>query len=102
MRVKGAHAVQVFDFDYWRDLAQRDPEAFFRERSQLIDAFINAQPGGRASRLRAYQRQIDCLRVSAATPDSALLCLLTLIGRNLQALDQLSSALNHVCRRWPP
>ena len=94
--------MQGFDFDYWRDLAQRDPEAFFRERSQLIDAFINAQPVGQAGRLRVYQRQIDCLRVNAATPDSALLCLLTLIGRNLQALDQLSCALSRACRRLPP
>ena len=94
--------MQGFDFDYWRDLAQRDPEAFFRERSLLIDAFINAQPAGQAGQLRVYQRQIDCLRVNAATPDSALLCLLSLIGHNLQAMGQLSCALGQVCQRLTP
>ena len=91
--------MQGFDFDYWRDLAQRDPEAFFRERSQLIDAYITGHSSAQARRLRAIQCQIDTLRVSAGTPDAALHCLLGLIGSNLQMLGQLSGALRMVCER---
>lgn len=71
-----------FDFNYWAELARRDPEAFFRQRRLFIEAHIaNTSPLDQP-RLKEFQFRIDmecrrtsvplkaCLRISAMMWDS--------------------------------
>lgn len=74
-----------FDFDAWRDLAQRDPQAFFRARESTIEAFISSHPEA-AEELRALQARIDGLRAIAGSPTQALKGIASLLGDHLGAL----------------
>jgi hypothetical protein len=74
-----------FDFDAWRELAESDPPAFFRERERVIAASIDENPHVR-DRLLAFQAQIDGLRATAGTPDRALAGLMGMMGDHLAAL----------------
>lgn len=74
-----------FDFEAWRELAEHDPPAFFRERERVIAAFIDENPEVR-DRLLAFQAQIDGLRATAGTPDRALAGLMGLMADHLAAL----------------
>lgn len=74
-----------FDFEAWRDLAQRDPHAFFLERERAIETFISSHPEA-AGELRALQAQIDGMRAIAGSPMHALRGIASLLGDHLQAL----------------
>lgn len=60
-----------FEFDYWCELAARDPAAFERERLRVLNAFIEAGPESRRRRLRGLQWKIDCVCVKAGGPLAA-------------------------------
>lgn len=51
-----------FDFDTWKELAARDPEAFELQRKQLLEAEISAAPEEHQQRLRGIQWQVDATR----------------------------------------
>lgn len=74
-----------FDFESWRELAQRDPQAFFRARESAINAFISSHPEA-AEELRALQAQIDGMRAIAGSPTQALQGIASLLGDHLGAL----------------
>ena len=70
----------AFDFDAWKLLAESDREAFERQRSQLLQAEINAASATNRPRLRALQWRIDMVRrrykhpVAATSKLFAMLC----------------------------
>ncbi|NMG14429.1 DUF3135 domain-containing protein [Aromatoleum bremense] len=76
-----------FDFGYWSSLAQRDPEAFFRARSEVIEQFIAAHPAAERGRLRELQRRIDCIRASAGGPLRATGVLCAMMRERLELLQ---------------
>jgi hypothetical protein len=63
----------AFDFDYWSRLAKHDPEAFERERTQVIDAMIRRVPACRQERLRRLQWKLDQIRRTSGSPLGACL-----------------------------
>ncbi|MFZ5511767.1 MAG: DUF3135 domain-containing protein [Pseudomonadota bacterium] len=83
-----------FDFDAWRDLAVRDPEAYFRERDRAITAFIAAHPES-AESLHALQAHIDKLRALSGSPMIAAREMARLMGQRLESLARHLNALNH-------
>lgn len=83
----------MFDFDCWCELAQRDPEAFFKARSRAIESLINSHPPDQRERLRDMQHRIDCARVCAGSPANALQCLATMMQDRLIALQYQNEVL---------
>ena len=84
-----------FDFDTWRDLALRDPDAFFKKREQFIQTFIEANKS--SDGLIALQRQIDNVRALAGTPLNAVRELSRMLGERLEMLAlEIQLLENHV------
>jgi uncharacterized protein DUF3135 len=75
-----------FDFEYWSELAEQDPGAFFRARRQAIDEMIAAHPPAQRERLQEMQGRIDCMRASAGCPAQAVGSLCVMIQERLSAL----------------
>ena len=57
-----------FDFDTWKDLAERDPVAFERQRREYLHAEIELAPLEMRPRLHGLQWQIDMTRQRYAHP----------------------------------
>jgi len=91
--------VADFDFDYWRRVAEQDPESYFRARHGAIERFIGSHSPAEAQRLRSLQAHIDCARAAAGTPVHALLAVSRMIETNLIALCEQGAALREATRR---
>ena len=74
------------DFDSLRHLAETSPQAYFAERTRLIEEFLCSVPPERARALRDFQAQIDAVRASAGTPAKATDSLMGMLSDHLQAL----------------
>jgi len=59
-----------FDFDYWKNLAERDPVAYFAARERALSQFIASHPGQELM-LAELQARIDSTRVLAGGPAQA-------------------------------
>lgn len=60
-------------FDEWAALAKQDPQAFERQRRQVIDRAILAAPADRQPQLRRVQWKLDQIRSTSRTPMVACL-----------------------------
>ena len=76
-----------FDFDQWRELAERDPAAFFAARRALLERFIAAAPARLSQDLRNLQSAVDCYRAEAGSPDLAAERLMGMLFEHLSALS---------------
>lgn len=74
------------DFDTLRHLSDSDPNAYFSERTRLIEEFIASVPPERVPMLREFQAQIDAVRASAGTPAKAVEGLMGMLSDHLHAL----------------
>lgn len=75
-----------FDFDYWSDLAKRDPAAFFAERQKMIADFIASAPAEHRAMLLETQRMIDGTRAEAGTPMKAVRAMMGMMTDHLEAM----------------
>lgn len=76
----------AFDFDFWADLAKRDPEGFFRMRDAAIRALIASRPE-HAARGMQLQASIDAMRATAGSPNAALRGIFGMLSDYLAALS---------------
>lgn len=76
-----------FDFDHWRELAERDPAAFFAARKALLDGYIESAPERLTNDLRTLQAAVDHYRAESGTPVVAVARLMGMIGDHLGALS---------------
>ncbi|MDA1106976.1 MAG: DUF3135 domain-containing protein [Proteobacteria bacterium] len=60
-----------FAFDTWLALANSDPEAFEKQRQDIVNQAIAGAPAGQQQRLRGLQWRIDKVRERSSTPLSA-------------------------------
>ena len=74
-----------FDFDHWKDLAERDPAAFFQARDEALRNCIARHPG-QAQALAAIQARIDTSRALAGTPLQASRALVSMMEDHLLLL----------------
>ena len=81
-------------FDEFKDLAQRDPEAFEQLRAELIDDCIRRSLKSHQHRLRGLQFVIDARRRIAASPMKALLEIQTMMYDSVLNLQHTVQALN--------
>ncbi len=63
--------MKSINFDQWRELAQRDPDAFERKRRQTVDALIERMPEPRQQRMRALQWRIEAVCAKSSNPVAA-------------------------------
>lgn len=90
--------LDAFDLKAWRELADRDPGAYFVERERTIDAYIAAHPQA-ADRLRQLQAQIDSVRAISGTPLQALCSIAGMMSDQLDALTTQLRQLNEEADR---
>jgi len=74
------------DFDTLRKLAEENPQAYFAERTRLIEAFFETVPEERRAQLRQFQADIDAVRLSAGTPGNAVETLMGMLSEHMEAL----------------
>ncbi|MBL8481454.1 MAG: DUF3135 domain-containing protein [Rhodocyclaceae bacterium] len=82
-----------FDFDHWKNLAERDPSAYFTERNSMIESFIAAQPADMQPMLRELQARIDATRAVAGSPLAATRELSRMLEQHLRMLSERLQAL---------
>jgi len=88
-----------FDFDAWTTLAQRDPQAFEKQRSRVIEAAILGAPAKQQPQLRRTQWKLDQIRRSSATPLVACLRMQQLLWENVAGEDGLLERLQQLSRQ---
>lgn len=75
------------DFQYWANLAQQDPAAYFAQRAALIEAFIASVPLQHQDDLRRLQALIDGTRLEAGSPVTATRKLMLMLSEHLAAMQ---------------
>jgi hypothetical protein len=70
-----AEEPSVTQFERWKELAARDPEAFEALRRRHIEALIARAPADRRERLRGLQWRIEQARRRAPNPMAACVAL---------------------------
>lgn len=81
-----------FDFDYWKNLAERDPAAYFRARDDVLRECIAEHPGYVAG-LAELQGHIDSTRALAGSPLQASRALFGLMEDQLHRLGAMLAEL---------
>ncbi|MDH5544888.1 MAG: DUF3135 domain-containing protein [Gammaproteobacteria bacterium] len=87
-----------FDFEYWMKLAKNDPEAFEKQRSSMIDAFISDVPNPvQRDRLGKLQWRVERERELAKNPMDAAIRIYDMmwesLGKNIEAFQELADTL---------
>jgi len=88
-----------FDFDYWSNLAKKDPEAFEAAREAEINKHISSLGDQDVQeRMERLQWRIEMERKRAKNPLDAAGRIYDMmwesVGRNIEALDELAELLN--------
>lgn len=78
-----------FDFDYWNELYQRDPDLFDQERRNAAEHLISKAPEHLQYRLRQLQWKIDTTISTSKTPLQAAIRLNQLLYEKFFHLNQV-------------
>ena len=81
------------DFDYWLDLAQRDPERFESLRIETLETHINRASNTQQTRLRRLQWRIDQVRQRAKNPLAACISISDMMW---DTFNNLASGYHHI------
>ena len=76
-----------FDFDYWMNLYQDDPEQFEINRAKLMDALLEQSPEDRKHRNEGLLFQIDGIRRTTKTPIKSCMEISSLMWDSLLRLN---------------
>jgi hypothetical protein len=75
-----------FDFEAWTKLAKEDPEAFERQREEILRALIASAPPAHRQRLEGLQFRLNVERERARTPLGACVRLNSLMWAGFHRL----------------
>ena len=88
-----------FNFDWWKDLAERDPAAFYLARDRVLKNMVAATPEHEQT-LQELQDKVDQVRALAVSPLGSAKNLAALMQEHLAALrvgcDKLVSELQNI------
>ncbi len=84
---KPSHTTDSLDFDFWKQLAQDDPQAFEALRREKVEQLIARAPKAQRRRLRGLQWQIDQTRKLAGSPMASCLAISNMMWDSLQRLN---------------
>jgi hypothetical protein len=83
-----------FNFDWWKDLAERDPAAFYVARDRALRNIVTATPEHEHT-LQALQDKVDQVRALSGSPAASAQNIAALLQDHLSALrsgcDQLAA-----------
>ena len=85
----------AFDFDYWMELHESDPEAFEQQRAALIQAEIAKAPERLQRRLKGIQFELDAKR---SMSDSPLESCMQMSSQMWDSFDLMRTNLNALAR----
>ena len=96
---------QSFDFNTWKELAEKDPAAFEQQRQAVLESTINEASAGARQRLRGLQWRIDMERAQCSNPTLSFLKIYkqmwgAVYGKN-GLLDALNCKVQHVDETTP-
>ncbi len=74
-----------FNFDWWKDLAERDPAAFYLARDRVLKDLVAATPEHEET-LQALQDKIDQVRALAVSPVASTQSLALMMQEHLATL----------------
>ncbi len=83
-----------FDFDYWMELAKKDPAAFEKQKKQLIQEAIDKAPKRMQNRLNGLQWSIDSRVKTAKNPMDACVKIYQMMMDSVYEEGGLLEALN--------
>lgn len=83
-----------FDFDAWKALAEKDPEAFERRRREAIEAAIAQAPPQMRQRLTGLQWRIEMERGKSRNPTQSFLRIYKMMWQSVYGENGLLDALN--------
>jgi len=84
---KQSHHTDSLDFDFWKQLAKNDPEAFEALRREKIEQLIAQAPKPQRRRLQGLQWQIDQTRKLAGGPMASCLAISNMMWDSLHQLN---------------
>lgn len=85
---KQSHHSNRLDFEFWKQLAEDDPEAFEDLRRKTVDALISQAPAQQRRRLQGLQWQIDQTRRLAGSPMASCLAISNMMWDSLNRLNE--------------
>ncbi len=91
----------TFIFEEWSRLADSDPEAFEKQREQIIAQAIATAPSTYRRRLEGLQWQIDIERERSSNPISACVRISKMMFNSVYGDNGLVSALNCQAKAQP-
>ena len=62
-----------FDFDEWKELAEKDPAAFEQKRAEAIDKLLAKTPKEYRQKLTHLRWKIDAVRKKHSSPQGAMI-----------------------------
>ncbi len=74
-----------FNFDWWKELAARDPAAFYLARDRVLKELVAATPEHEKT-LQALQDKVDQVRVLAVSPLASTQSLALMMQEHLATL----------------
>jgi hypothetical protein len=74
-----------FNFDWWKDLAERDPAAFYLARDRALKNIVAATPEHEQT-LQALQDKVDQLRALSGSPAASAQNIAALLQEHLATL----------------
>ena len=83
-----------FDFDHWKQLAERDPAGFFQARDEALREWLARHPD-QWHLLAGLQARIDATRALAGTPLQASRVLMGMMHEHLSELGDKLAELQH-------
>jgi len=91
-----------FDFEYWRRLAEQDPEAFEAQRRETIDRFMGELPRAEVrDRMERLQWRIDQERARSGSALGACIRLYKMMWRSAAQNYDLIQSLNVPAEQAP-
>ncbi|HFE32734.1 MAG TPA: DUF3135 domain-containing protein [Gammaproteobacteria bacterium] len=82
------HNTDSLDFDFWKQLAEDDPEAFETLRREKVEQLIARAPAAQRRRLQGLQWQIDQTRKLAGSPMASCLAISNMMWDSLHQLNR--------------
>ncbi len=84
-----------FDFQFWADLAQKDPDAFEKQRKQTIDQYLSSiEDKALQARLSKLQWRVDMERKKSKNPMDTTVRIYDMmwasVSKNYDVLQELS------------
>jgi len=106
---KAVTAVKVktgdFDFDYWTNLAKKDPEAFEVARKVEIEKHISGLEDATQERMRRVQWRVEMERLRSSSELDAASRIYDMmwesVGQSVRALDDLAELINPYSKARP-